>query len=469
MVPVSTPSRCCFGRRLSDKSSSRSPAPFSPRPIRLETCSKALRTPLWTSPISTRTSGSIRLTASTTTSGEPVREGSLLDVSLPRDVIAGAWRCGCPQARARACKRPLILGAQLLQPSGPHGADFVHRRGPAPGIIRTGGCARHRPAVASGIAATKSRASRRLRRRSRDGHDDFPSRPVDAKGAILITTAIPSSATNPRHEQGAQAIAAEAYVYLYPLVMMDTTRRQMTNAEPGGKPGFGPMNAFSHMRAFPPVEFKAVPWGNFDTLYSLAWLDVTDEPMVISVPDTGGRYYLLPIQDMWTDVFAVPGKRASGTDAGHFAVVGAGWHGELAAGVRRIDAPTPYVWIMGRTQTNGPGDYAAVNAVQDGYAITPLSQFGGESQPAAVVVDPTAPGPATPAGAASPPPPLSRWGGEPRPPAVVVAPTVDMPPPPAERVNGRAAADFSERPAELLKLPPPHITDWSVLTRMQQL
>ena len=70
-------------------------------------------------------------------------------------------------------------------------------------------------------------------------------------------------------------IALEAYMYLYPLVMMDVTRRQMTNSEPGQQVGFGPMNAFTHMRAFPPPEFKAVPWANFDTLYSLAWLDLT--------------------------------------------------------------------------------------------------------------------------------------------------------------------------------------------------
>jgi hypothetical protein len=157
--------------------------------------------------------------------------------------------------------------------------------------------------------------------------------------------------------------------------------------------------------------------------------------VVISVPDTGGRYYLLPIQDMWTDVFAVPGKRASGTGAGHFAVVPAGWRGELPADVRRIDASTPYAWVLGRTQTNGAPDYAAVKAVQDGYAITPLSQFGGEPQPVAVAVDPT----------------------------------VDMTTTPVEQVNRMPAAEFFERAAELLKLHPPHITDWSVLTRMQRL
>jgi hypothetical protein len=104
----------------------------------------------------------------------------------------------------------------------------------------------------------------------------------------------------------------EAYTYLYPLVMMDVTRRQMTNSEPGKQVGFGPANAFTHVRAFPPIEFKAVPWANFDTLYSLAWLDLTAEPLILSVPDTGGRYYLMPLQDMWTDVFAGPASAPAG-------------------------------------------------------------------------------------------------------------------------------------------------------------
>jgi hypothetical protein len=116
---------------------------------------------------------------------------------------------------------------------------------------------------------------------------------------------------------------------------------------PGKQVGFGPANAFTHVRAFPPIEFKAVPWANFDTLYSLAWLDLTAEPLILSVPDTGGRYCLMPLQDMWTDVFAVPGKRTSGTGAGHFAVVPPRWQGELPADARRIDAPTPYAWVIG--------------------------------------------------------------------------------------------------------------------------
>ena len=168
-------------------------------------------------------------------------------------------------------------------------------------------------------------------------------------------------------------IAVEAYVFLYPLVNMDVWRRQNTNVEPGQRPAFGPMNTISHLRAFPPGDLKVVARPNFDTLYSNVWLDLTAEPVIVSAPDTGGRLYLLPMLDMWTDAFAIPGSRSRGTTAGHFGVAPPGWHGELPPDVVRVDAPTSYVWIFGRTETNGPADYEAVRRVQDGYRVTPLS------------------------------------------------------------------------------------------------
>ena len=252
---------------------------------------------------------------------------------------------------------------------------------------------------------------------------------------LAATLTVPGISNAALSAQEAGEIGVNAYLYFYPLVTMDVTRRQMTNLESGKKPGYGPMNEFSHVREYPPADMKVVVRPNFDTLYSIAWLDLVKEPIILTVPDTDGRYYLMPLLDMWTDVFAVPGKRTTGTQAGHYAVVPQGWKGKLPKDVQRIDAPTPQVWAIGRTQTNGPDDYAAVHKVQDGFKLTPLSQ----------------------------------WGKKPKPVKAVIDPSLDMKTPPLEQVNQMSAAAFFKYAAEVMKVNPPHIADWSMVAQLKKI
>jgi hypothetical protein len=264
-------------------------------------------------------------------------------------------------------------------------------------------------------------------------------------GPVLAPMATAQGTPPAITEQEAHAIGVDAYIYLYSLVTMDVTRKQLTNVEPGKGNLGGPMNAFANAQAFPAADFKAVVRPNFDTLYSSAYLDLRKEPMVVSVPDTGGRYYLLPMLDMWTDVFASPGWRTTGTQAANFVVVPQGWRPDLRDRLtkefklpketQRIDAPTPYVWIIGRTKTDGPPDYDAVHKIQAGLKITPLSE----------------------------------WGKLPKPMEVKIDPSVDMKTPPKIQVDTMPAEKYFAYAAELLKLQPPHLTDEPIIAQMKRI
>ena len=233
----------------------------------------------------------------------------------------------------------------------------------------------------------------------------------------------------------AHAIGVDAYIYFYPLLSMDVTRKQFTNIEPGKEFGKGPMNMFVSVPQYPPADFKGVVRSNFDTLYSIAWLDLTKEPLVVAAPDTDGRFYLLPMLDMWSDVFASPGWRTTGTEAGQFLVTPPGWTGTVPAGMSHLPAPTPFVWVIGRTKTDGAADYPAVHKIQAGYTVTPLSRLGKEPQAVTVKVDPA----------------------------------VDMKTPPKIQVDTMSAANYFAYAAELLKVNPPHSTDQPMLAQLKRI
>lgn len=178
-------------------------------------------------------------------------------------------------------------------------------------------------------------------------------------GASLIA----GLAAKTKMQQGGQA-----YVYGYPLLLMQETKNTMLK-------GQSQVNHFTHNRIFPDHTFRNVVRPNDDTLYSVAWLDLNDDPVVLSVPNTEGRYYVMPFMDAFTNVFATVGKRETGTQAGAYLVTGPDWSGKVPAKLSQIKAPTNSVWLVGRIQTNGNNDIAAVARLQNQFSLASLRDF----------------------------------------------------------------------------------------------
>ncbi|WP_205679012.1 DUF1254 domain-containing protein [Aquisphaera insulae] len=208
-------------------------------------------------------------------------------------------------------------------------------------------------------------------------------------GIGLIAIASASTVARAQVDEARSSeIGIEAYVYGYPLVTMEFTRRVMTNVAVAAD-HHAPMGQFYLSRTYPDAKFRDVTAPNADTLYSTAWLDLGKEPYVLSLPDMGDRYFLMPMLSGWTDVFEVPGTRTTGNKAQAYAITGPGWKGELPEGVKELKAPTDLVWILGRTYCTGtPADYEACHAVMNKYDLRPLSAYGKPYTPPAGSVDP---------------------------------------------------------------------------------
>ena len=157
---------------------------------------------------------------------------------------------------------------------------------------------------------------------------------------------------------------AEAFVYTFPLYEMHRTR-QTAVLGLGKASGTARPNAFTHRRTLIDASYRRVTTPNNDTLYSSAWLDLAGGPLVLSVPDTGGRYYSLAFMDMYTNNFAYVGRRETGTRPGRYLIVGPDWKGTGTGGMPVIKSPTCAVWLLGRILVDGPDDLPAVHAIQD--------------------------------------------------------------------------------------------------------
>ena len=184
-------------------------------------------------------------------------------------------------------------------------------------------------------------------------------RTVTIAGLSLLTGTAPSAVTKAdwgelNLGEGLEDfwLATDAYIYGYPLVTMEMTRRVVTNAaKPEGT--HAPMGQMIRLREYPNASFRDVTAPNADTLYTTAFFDVGNEPWVLSIPDMKDRYYLMPMLDGWTNVFQVPGKRTTGDSAQTYAITRADWSGTLPAGVKQFKSPTNIVWLLGRIYCTG--------------------------------------------------------------------------------------------------------------------
>ena len=233
----------------------------------------------------------------------------------------------------------------------------------------------------------------------------------------------------------AVGIATEAYIYGYPLVTFDMARKQQTNvAVPDAE--HAPMGQMIRMRTYPAVDNHCCAAPNADTLYTEAWLDVSKEPAVFSIPDMGSRYYMMPMLSGWSEVIEVAASTTTGSKAQTYAITGPGWSGTLPEGVTQVKSPTGLVWILGRIYSTGtPEDYKAVHALQDKFSVVPLS----------------------------------AWGKPYTPPPGAVDPAFDMKAAVRKQVNALDAEAYFQRLAELMKTNPPTAADAPVVAKMARI
>ena len=231
------------------------------------------------------------------------------------------------------------------------------------------------------------------------------------------------------------ALGAEAYLYGYPLVMMETTRLQSAKY-------IGPENQLRLVRQFPNAQFKDVVRPNVDTLYTTAFLSMKEGPWVFEMPANDKRYELMPFMDAWTNVFASPGTRTLGNQGASFLLVGPNWQGQVPKGMTILKSPTDMVWLIGRTQTNGTADFATVHELQNRLSLTKWQQLS-DKLPARTDLQKLEP---------------SNWQANPKPAS-----------PPVAQMKALSTPDFVNRLMQLMVNNPPASEDAPLLVRLAKL
>lgn len=190
--------------------------------------------------------------------------------------------------------------------------------------------------------------------------------------AIIVTIGVI------RHRE--RAAADQAFVYALPLVLTDLTREQ-TFAHPAAV--HATPNRFYDIPVLADASFRTVIRPNVDTIYSIAWLDLRAQPVVLTIPENDGRYYVVQMMDAWTNVIAAPGTRTLGKAGARYLITGPGWHGTVPEGMKRIAAPTNMVWVLPRIYVRDPADLHGGQVLQHRIDARPLDRLNDANwQPA---------------------------------------------------------------------------------------
>lgn len=179
-------------------------------------------------------------------------------------------------------------------------------------------------------------------------------------------------------ENYAYSLGVQAYIFGYPYVALPSLRWAYVVKPPANDLSpYAPLNHFFHWRRLADASYQGGGGTNNDTLYSTAWLDLAKEPLILSHPDMGKRFFYFELASLDSDNFGAIGKRTTGSAAGSFALVGPDWHGTLPPEIKQVfRSRTNHGFILGRTVANSVEDAKAVNLLQDHYSLIPLSYWG---------------------------------------------------------------------------------------------
>jgi len=181
--------------------------------------------------------------------------------------------------------------------------------------------------------------------------------------------------SHPVSPDEARRIAKDAYIFAYPMLEnYKTMYLQAVDKQSGGY--LAPFNQFFHFRQLLGPEFTEIVAPNNDTLYSIAWLDLGAEPMILSLPDFGDRFFVVQMIDAYTHNIDYIGARTTGHQGGTYLIAGPNWEGDAPDGVDGVRrSESRFTLILERTAVAGTEDVPNVHALQDQFKLTPLSAY----------------------------------------------------------------------------------------------